>query len=100
MTLDLGTDKITLYDAYGNKEEISGANGIYSFDLSKRIKYIEGDFKSFTRVTGGVFPADTEINAVYGEEIKIPIVNYTGKNSQCKKSFLMKKAHLISSRIK
>lgn len=84
VTLDLGTDKITLYDAYGNKEEISGANGIYSFDLSKRIKYIEGDFKSFTRVTGGVFPAYTEINAVYGEDIKIPIVNYTGKTVSAK----------------
>lgn len=79
VTLNLGTDKITVYDAYGNSSEVYGENGIYSFDLSKRVMYIEGDFKCFEQTAGGVFPSKTGIDAVYGEEARIPIANYSNR---------------------
>lgn len=84
VTLNLGTDEITLCDAYGNTEKIQSKSGIYSFDLSKRIQYIEGDFKSFDRVMGGAFPAKTEISAVYGSKIDVPVMNYTQKSIRAK----------------
>lgn len=80
VTLNLGTDKIKLYDAYGNSSEVYGDNGVFSFDLSKRLTYIEGNFKSFDRVMGGVYPGRTDIDAVYGEEAGIPVMNYSGRS--------------------
>lgn len=84
VTLNLGTDKIKVYDAYGNASEMYGNNGIFSFDLSKRLIYIEGSFKSFDRVIGGVYPLTTGIDAVYGEEAEIPVMNYSGNTVYAK----------------
>lgn len=84
VTLNLGTDEITLYDAYGNAQTLHGHNGIYSFDLSKRVTYIEGDFKSFERVTGGVYPETVSLTANYGETAKLPIANFSGKTVNVK----------------
>lgn len=78
-TLSLGTDKLTLYDAYGNAEEINGVNGVYSFDLNKRVQYIEGDFSEFETVEGGVYPEQTDISVTYGKDADIKIKNYSGK---------------------
>ncbi|MBP3360666.1 MAG: cellulase family glycosylhydrolase [Clostridia bacterium] len=80
VTLNLGTDKIKVYDAYGNSSEVYGSNGVFSFDLSKRLIYIEGCFNSFERVIGGVYPGRTDIDAVCGEDAEIPVMNYSGKS--------------------
>ncbi|MDY3030805.1 MAG: cellulase family glycosylhydrolase [Clostridia bacterium] len=79
VTLNLGTDKIKLYDAYGNSEEITGEKGIYSFTLSERVQYIEGNFTSFDRVLGGVYPKSSSFDVPYGENAVIQLANYTGK---------------------
>lgn len=78
-TLKLGTDKLTLYDSYGNAEEISGVKGVYSFDLNKRVQYIEGDFTSFECTEGGVYPEQIAISVTYGKDADIKIKNYSGK---------------------
>ncbi len=79
-TLKLGTDKIKLYDSYGNAEEIDGVNGVYSFDLNKRVQYIEGDFTSFETVDGKVYPERTDVSVTYGKDANIKIMNYSGKS--------------------
>ena len=73
VTLDLGCDKVTLIDAYGNESEVFGTQGIFSFSIDENLQYIKGDFKSFNRVIGGVYPTKTEFDAVYTDKIKIPI---------------------------
>ena len=78
VTLDLGCDKVTLIDAYGNEREVFGTKGIFSFGIDENIQYIKGDFKSFNRVVGGAYPTKTEFDAVYGDNIKISIANYSG----------------------
>lgn len=79
VTLDLGCDKVTLIDAYGNEKDVFGTKGIFSFSIDENIQYIQGDFKSFSRVVGGAYPTKTEFDAIYKDNIRIPIANYSGR---------------------
>lgn len=45
--IDLGTDKVYLYDMYGNETELYGIDGKFSFMLTETPIYIVGDFNSF-----------------------------------------------------
>ncbi len=56
-----------------------GVKGVYSFDLNKRVQYIEGDFTSFECTEGGVYPEHIAIPVTYGKDADIKIKNYSGK---------------------
>jgi hypothetical protein len=43
-TLSLDTNKITVYDRYGNKRQLASDNNCFSFSISKKPQYIFGDF--------------------------------------------------------
>ena len=45
LTLDLGVDRVDYYDIYGNKKEIYGKDGIFTFIANERPAYIVGNFK-------------------------------------------------------
>lgn len=47
MGLDLGCDKVTMYDFYGNETELYGINGRFSFAAADKPVYIVGDFNKF-----------------------------------------------------
>lgn len=52
ISLDLGTDLVELYDAYGNKlADISSDDNIYDFTITQDPVYIVGNFGSFEKVT-------------------------------------------------
>lgn len=44
-SFDLGVDKVDVYDTKGNKSEIYGENGIFTFELDGDPIYVVGDFK-------------------------------------------------------
>ncbi|UKI36298.1 MAG: hypothetical protein L6V93_20690 [Clostridiales bacterium] len=45
LSIDLGTDKIDVYDAYGNVSALSGIDGVLGFALTEAPVYLKGDFK-------------------------------------------------------
>lgn len=47
LSIDLGTDKIDVYDAYGNVSALSGIDGVFGFALTEAPIYLKGDFKKF-----------------------------------------------------
>lgn len=47
MGIDLGCDKVTMYDFYGNETELYGINGKFSFAATDKPVYIVGDFNKF-----------------------------------------------------
>ncbi len=47
--LDLGCDKVTMYDFYGNETELYGIDGKFSFAVTDEPVYIVGDFRSFEK---------------------------------------------------
>lgn len=49
MGLNLGCDKVTMYDFYGNETELYGINGKFSFALMDKPVYIVGDFNKFEK---------------------------------------------------
>lgn len=79
VTLRLGTDTVTLYDAYGNAKKIKGEKGVYSLNLSKNVQYIEGNFKDFEITQCLAAPETANLDVIYGENARINIVNKTGK---------------------
>ena len=49
--LDLGTDTVDMYDIYGNKTQLRGAEGVYCIDVEDEIVYLVGDFTKFEETT-------------------------------------------------
>ncbi len=43
VTMDLGADKVTFFDEYGNEEELYGEDGIYTFHVNETVRYVMGD---------------------------------------------------------
>ncbi len=53
LSLNLGCDEVTLYDMYGNKvDELKATNGVFTFDLSNEVLYLEGRFDKFEKAEG------------------------------------------------
>ncbi len=50
VTLHLGTNKIDLYDGYGNKKTLESDDGIYTFYVTERMQYVVGDIKDYKRL--------------------------------------------------
>ncbi len=44
VTLNLGCDKITIYDIWGNSSTVCGENGIFTISVTDQVKYIVGKF--------------------------------------------------------
>lgn len=51
VAMNLGCDKITLYDSYGNETELYGNDGVFHFILGDTPIMAEGNFKSYEMVT-------------------------------------------------
>lgn len=78
ISLNLGTNKITFYDDFGNSKEITSADGIYKFSLDERPIYIVGNIKDPTLATGGVGIEKNEITLKKGESEKIAVYGNPG----------------------
>ena len=49
VSINLGCNKVTVYDEYGNATVRTSSNGIYSFDLTQSTVYVTGDFTIFNK---------------------------------------------------
>ena len=79
ITLDLGTDSVTLYDSFGNSRVVNGKKGIFTFSLDESCIYIKGNF---TRCNVAEAPlvkiSDGEISGAIGDIVDIHYTNNTG----------------------
>lgn len=82
VTMDLGTNDVTMYDFAGNESKLHSDNGIYSFSVGEAVKYIEGNFTKCAEVKRDKSQVyiDSAIKQFgTGETVNLNIVNNTGK---------------------
>lgn len=51
LTLDLGTESVTIYDKYGNNTEVKSNSGTYTFRVTYKTVYIKGNFKHINDIS-------------------------------------------------
>lgn len=74
-TLNLGTDRVTVYDAFGNRKIISGKDGVFTFYFNEVPMYIAGNFTAFENsqaVPLTVF-SKTVVDVISGDIVKINV---------------------------
>lgn len=60
ITLHLGTNRVDLYDGYGNKKTLESDDGIYTFYVTERMQYVVGDIKDYKRIENNRYSFDME----------------------------------------
>lgn len=83
ITLNLGTDKITLYDCKGNSQEVYGENGMFTFVAEFAPKYIVGNIPTIQQELTGTHLVDMDklnVSSVKGDIVNISFENNTGFN--------------------
>ena len=81
VTLNLGTDKITYYDALGNATEIYGRNGVFTFVAGEEPAYIVGHIENVEWVENHSFVSydKTDCSVAENGTAQINIYNHTGE---------------------
>lgn len=81
VALDLGVNEILMYDMYGTLvDTLKSENGIFTFDLSDEIIYIQGDFKSFKVADPIIYQKEPVVNALTKDAFNIVLQNGTKKD--------------------
>ncbi len=82
VTLDLGTDVITVFDEYGNETEVFGNNGIFTFTADNYPQYIMGDITKSEIVENTKFLELNTASVVVAERdsFTVEITNHTGND--------------------
>ena len=76
LAIDLGCSSITMYDMYGTpKGEIKSSNGVYSFDLSEELIYIEGNFTKFTESTSVISQNNSIVNTSANDDFAVTLMD-------------------------
>ena len=80
ISVDLGTDNVTLTDMYGNEQKLTSVDGTYTFTITQEPFYVEGKFGKFEVVDkSSVAPDSDSVGGFYNGEIAINLHNETGK---------------------
>ena len=79
--LNLGTDNIKVYDQFGNLIEVLTSNdGIYNFDLTDEIIYIEGNFTNFEEAESKIRLSSGCISGLMGDSVSFEVVDKENRN--------------------
>lgn len=73
INLNLGVNKVSVYDIYGNKEtDLNSANGVYTFSVGKIPFYVIGNFGNFelTQEQGAVIPVQIENTVTASDKVE------------------------------
>ena len=90
VTMHLGTNKIDLYDGYGNKKTLESDDGIYTFYLTERMQYAVGDIKDYRLIGENRYSFDMDsLNSsnLGVSEIEISDNEETGADISIKTAF-------------
>lgn len=78
ISIDLGTDKIDVYDAYGNVSTLSSIGGVFSFALTEAPVYLKGGFKKFEPAENKVIDKNA-FDVEFSQSVSFTLKN-AGKN--------------------
>lgn len=81
VTLDLGCEKIKLYDIWGNCREICGENGVFTISVTDQVKYITGNLKKVEAVKNTYNVSNITQTGVINDRVTFSI---TAENSENK----------------
>lgn len=77
----IDADKLDVYDSKGNKSELYGDNGVFTFNLSADPIYIMGDIDDMTAAESKIVETEnTDIKAAYGDTICIGVSKNTDRD--------------------
>ena len=77
----IDAEKIDVYDSKGNKSEMYGDNGIFTFNLSADPIYIVGDINEISAVDNKIIETEsTNIEAAYGDTFGIGVSKNTDRD--------------------
>ncbi len=80
--IKLNTDKITVYDIYGNAEKIEAVNGVFNVGVSKSPIYIEGAFDN-AEYTDALSNVSTQsIEAVVNDRVSFTVTKTFPQNAK------------------
>ena len=81
VSFDLGTNKVEMYDMYGNMTELTSTDGRYTFAVSEEPHMIKGNFTKWECIEHSSVMMNTSlIQAGYNSEYKIGILNSTDRS--------------------
>ncbi len=81
LTINLGCEKVKVYDMYGNLDgELYGTNGVFTFDLSNEIVYVDGTFPNFEIAEKTGVDIEGRSYAVSGDIIDIDVADSLKRN--------------------
>lgn len=79
ITMDLGTDVVTVFDEYGNETEVFGNNGIFTFTVDNYPQYIMGNIKKSEIIDNTKFLGLNASNITVAEKdnFSVEVENFT-----------------------
>lgn len=82
VTLELGVDRVKVFDLYGNESEVCGENGVFTFMADMKPTYIMGDFDKAVVLKDNqvVEFNDKKLTLVKNDEIDIKFKKLTDEN--------------------
>lgn len=83
ITIDLGADKITMFDENGNESDIYGNNGIFTFTVDNYPKYLMGDISKVKVMEDNTKFIDynaAKYSASANDDFVVKVYNNTEKN--------------------
>ena len=81
LALKLNTEKVTMYDMYGNAKELNGLNGNeFTFDISGNPVYIMGSFSECEKVEPKFTKLTAKVDTTESDIAYLQFKNQSGKN--------------------
>ena len=77
ISVDLGTDKVDVYDAYGNMSHLSGVDGVFSFALTEAPIYVKGNFTKFALAENKIID-NSAFDVEFSQSVSFNLKNLIG----------------------
>ena len=86
--INLGTETVKVYDQFGNLiETLTSKDGVYNFELTDEIIYIEGNFQSFEEAESNISLSDGVIPGLMGDAVSFGVVDKLKRNLKIELDF-------------
>lgn len=86
--INLGTETVKVYDQFGNLiETLTSKDGVYNFELTDEIIYIEGNFQSFEEAENNISLSDGVIPGLMGDAVSFGVVDKLKRNLKIELDF-------------
>lgn len=89
VSVDLGTNSVTLTDMFGNEQKLISNDGKYTFTVTQEPFYVEGKFNNFEIVDdSSAAPNLSEVSGFFDSTAVINMHNTTGENLKVEAAYV------------